>query len=45
MGSKPTRRVPTPLAAGGVIAGKDDLDDGAGDQDIKSGTRVMKHTR
>ena len=28
-----------------VDAGEDDLDDGAGDQDIKFGTRVMRHTR
>ena len=31
--------------AGGDNAGKDDLDDGAGDQDIKFGVRVMRHTR
>ena len=31
--------------AGGVNASKDGLDDGAGDQDITLGTRVMKHTR
>ena len=31
--------------AGGGNADKDDVDDGAGDQDITLGTRVMRHTR
>ena len=42
-GSKSTRR--SLDIAGGDIAGKDDLDDGAGNQDVKFGTRVMRHTR